>query len=135
MLKGNPKSIDAIAMLSIIATEVLKDYQKAEKLLMDGLKSNPDNLILVNNLAYNYLMPIANHPRVSRLWIVRPKKGTYGEIPKARYYLASSRRIIIRFLQMFRDCLRLGRRKEVRAFIVNHVMFGIDDTGWKQACQ
>lgn len=83
-------------------------------------------LNLIDALAYNYLMPIANHPLVSRLWIIRPRKGAYGEIPKAKYCLASSPSIIGRLFQMFRHCLRLGRRKEVRAFVsFNPIPYGL----------
>ena len=51
-----PDLIDSYAMLSIIAIEKLKDYEKAERILKEGIHYNPDNPALLNNLAYNYLM-------------------------------------------------------------------------------
>lgn len=83
-------------------------------------------LNLTDALAYNYLMPIAKHPLISRLWIIRPRKGDYGEIQKANYCLASSPIKIGRFFKMFCHCLRLGHRKEVRAFIsFNPIPYGL----------
>ncbi len=70
-----------------------------------------------DSLAYHYLAPIARHPDVSRLWIVRPQRSLYGDIPKSEYVLAPARFRIWRFVQMIRICLRLGGRKEVRAFV------------------
>jgi glycosyltransferase involved in cell wall biosynthesis len=69
-----------------------------------------------DSLAYNYIMPIALHPEVSKVWIVRPGKSLYGEIPKSEYVLAPARFRILRFIQMLYICLKLGARKEVRAF-------------------
>ena len=70
-----------------------------------------------DSLAHHYLMPIALHPEVSRLWIVRPRKSLYGDIPKSEYVLAPARFRIFRFIQMIMICLKLGARKEVRAFV------------------
>ena len=83
-------------------------------------------LKLIDALVYNYLMLIANHPLVTRLWIIRPQKGTYGEIPQSKYYLAPSSYIIGRIIQIFRHYTRLGRQKEVHAFIsFNPIPYGL----------
>ena len=83
-------------------------------------------LKLIDVLAYDYLMLIANHLLVTRLWIIRPQKGTYGEIPQSKYCLAPSSYIIGRIFQIFRHCTRLGRQKEVHAFIsFNPIPYGL----------
>lgn len=83
-------------------------------------------LSLIDALAYNYLMPIVKHPLVSRLWIIRPQKINYGKIKKAIFCLAPSSSKIGRFFQMFRHCVRLVRRKEIRAFIsFNPIPYGL----------
>jgi glycosyltransferase involved in cell wall biosynthesis len=83
-------------------------------------------LRLGDSIARHHLMPIALNPQVSQLWIVRHAKIDYGEIPKARYILVSSRFKIWRFIRMIWVCLRLGRRKEVRAFVsFNPLPYGL----------
>jgi len=66
---------------------------------------------------YHHLMPLARHPQISRIWIVRHQKIDQGDIPKARYILVPTRCKIWRFLQMMVICLQLARRKQVRAFV------------------
>ena len=70
-----------------------------------------------DSLVHHYLMPIALHPEVSRLWIVRPRKSLYGDIPKSEYVLAPARFRIFRFIRMIMICFKLGARKEVGAFV------------------
>ena len=75
---------------------------------------------------YHHITPIARHPLVSRVWIVRPRKSQYGEIPKSEYVLTPSRFKPWRFVQMARACLRLGHRNEVRAFVsFNPIPYGL----------
>jgi len=75
---------------------------------------------------YHHLMPLALHPQISRIWIVRPKKIDRGDIPNARYILVPTRWKIWRFLQMLRICMQLARRKSVRAFIsFNPIPYGL----------
>ena len=75
---------------------------------------------------YNHLMPIAESPIVEHLWIVRPKKNEYGEIPKASYYLAPSKNKLVRFIKMLKNCILLGKRNKVKAFIsFNPVPYGL----------
>lgn len=75
---------------------------------------------------YNHLKPIAIHPSVSRLWIVRPKQSSFGEIPKTVYALTPSRLKILRWIKMGILCFRLGYRREVKAFVsFNPVPYGL----------
>lgn len=75
---------------------------------------------------YNHLTPIARHPLVSRLWIIRPQKSLFGEIPKAEYLLTPSVFKPIRWFKMLKACLKLGARKEVRAFVsFNPIPYGL----------
>lgn len=64
-----------------------------------------------------HLTPIAMHPRVSRVWIVRSRESAYAPIPKSEYRLAPSPLKPVRWLQMWRHCRQLARRPEVRAFV------------------
>ena len=83
-------------------------------------------LSLIDALAYNYLMPIAENPMVEHLWIVRPKKNEYGEIPKTSYYLAPSKNRLVRFIKMLKNCILLGNRNKVKAFIsFNPIPYGL----------
>ncbi|OVE73730.1 hypothetical protein BVX94_03110 [bacterium B17] len=66
---------------------------------------------------YNHLMPIANHPMVSKLWIVRTRKSETGEIPNSEYVLIPDVWKPLRLLNMLKQCRRLARRREVGAFV------------------
>ncbi|MEI6124990.1 MAG: glycosyltransferase family 4 protein [Pseudomonadota bacterium] len=81
-------------------------------------------------LVYNYLMPLARHPLVSRLWIIRSHPCGYGDIPKSTYLLTSAEFKPVRWLQMLFQCLRLARRPEVRAFVsFNPLPYGLISSG------
>ncbi len=67
--------------------------------------------------AYNHLAPIGEHSSVSRLWIVRPNIIERGQILNAEYLLVSDKLTLWRLVQMLWASLRIGRRKEVKAFI------------------
>lgn len=83
-------------------------------------------MMLGDAQVYNHLMPIANDPLVSRIWIVRTQQSSFGEIPKAEYVLACSRFKVLRWIKMAWACLRLGGRKEVRAFVsFNPIPYGL----------
>jgi glycosyltransferase involved in cell wall biosynthesis len=74
----------------------------------------------------HHIMPLAMHPRISRLWIIRPKKIDLGTIPKTEYIVVSTRFKWLRFLLMIWHCLKLGRRKEVTAFVsFNPIPYGL----------
>jgi glycosyltransferase involved in cell wall biosynthesis len=76
--------------------------------------------------AYYYLYPIGRHPKLKRMWIIRPTKTLKGEIPHGEFVLVPSRFRIWRFMQMFWFCLRIGRREDVRACIsFNPVPYGM----------
>lgn len=74
-------------------------------------------LALKDSQACHHLRPVAGHPAVSRLWIVRSRVSRHGAIPSGEYVLTPARFKPWRWVQMFRECLRLGRRPEVRAFV------------------
>jgi len=65
---------------------------------------------------YHHLLPLARHPLVSRLWIVRSHQSAYGTIPKAEYVLTPMPKPW-RWLQMLRRCHALAARHNVAAFL------------------
>ncbi len=65
---------------------------------------------------YHHLLPLARHPLVSRLWIVRSHQSAYGTIPKAEYVLTPMPKPW-RWLQMLRRCRALAARPNVTAFL------------------
>lgn len=66
---------------------------------------------------HNHLVPIARHPKVKRLWIVRPRRFEHADIENARYSLVRSYPVPLRLCHMFSRCCMLARRPEVKAFI------------------
>jgi len=75
---------------------------------------------------YNHLMPIVRNPLISKIWIIRHRKSDTGQIPKAEYILVSDKYKPLRWLQMRKHCMRLARRKEVKAFIsFNPIPYGL----------
>ncbi|MBN1845776.1 MAG: glycosyltransferase family 4 protein [Sedimentisphaerales bacterium] len=72
------------------------------------------------------LIPLARHPQVERIWIVRPKRLEQTALPKVRYVLVPTRWKPWRFLRMLWHCLRLGRRRQVRGFVsFNPIPYGL----------
>lgn len=65
---------------------------------------------------YNHVSPLALHPDVTRVWIVRSHRSEYGDVPKTEYVLTRSRWLPLKLLQLLWIMIRLGRRPEVRAF-------------------
>jgi tetratricopeptide (TPR) repeat protein len=51
-----PAVVDSYATLAVIEMEVNKDPARAYDILTKGLVHHPDELVLLNNLAYSYLM-------------------------------------------------------------------------------
>lgn len=69
-----------------------------------------------DSLVYNYVTPLALHPDVDKVWIVRTHRSAYGEIPKAEYVLARRRWMPLRLLNLFWLLWKLGGRPQVRAY-------------------
>lgn len=83
-------------------------------------------LELSDALVCHYLTPIARHFSVSRLWIVRSHPSGYAEIPKSEYLLTPAPVRPWRWLRMWRQCLLLARRPNVRAFVsFNPIPYGL----------
>ncbi|MCP3958614.1 MAG: glycosyltransferase [bacterium] len=83
-------------------------------------------LELSDALVCHYLTPIARHPSVSRVWIVRSRVSRYAEIPKSEYVLTPQSPKPRRWLRMRKECLRLGERPEVAAFVsFNPIPYGL----------
>lgn len=76
-------------------------------------------------LVYNYLMPVALHPDLSKLWIVR--YGATHKTPRnGEFVIAASRFLPIRWIKYLWHCVRLGRRPEVLAFVnFNPLPYGL----------
>lgn len=64
-LKKNNKFAPAYALLSFMYSEILQNYKKAVEVNEGAIKHLPGNRVILNNLAYNYLMngnlPQAKH--------------------------------------------------------------------------
>ena len=83
-------------------------------------------LRLPDSLAYLHLAPIARHPDVSKIWIVRHAKIEYGDIPKAEYVIVDSKWRLVRFARMLAACAGLARRDNVRLFVsFNPLPYGL----------
>jgi len=83
-------------------------------------------LRLNDSLARHLLMPIARHPNVSRLWVIRHAKIRDFEMPNIEYVLAPARFKIWRFIQMIRICLTLSKREQVKGFVsFNPIPYGL----------
>ena len=83
-------------------------------------------LELGDTQVYNHLVPIAQHPRVSRVWIVRSHGCGYGDIPKSEYVLIPGRFKPWRWLRMYRACRRLCKRPQVTAVVsFNPIPYGL----------
>lgn len=55
-LQTNKKFASAYSLLSFIFSEYLYEYKKAIELNREGMDYLPDNISIINNLVYNYLM-------------------------------------------------------------------------------
>lgn len=64
----------------------------------------------------HHLAPLAMHPLVTKLWIVRSHLSATGEIPKAEYVLTPESTRPTRWMRMSRECARLAQRPALRAF-------------------
>ncbi|MBN1558262.1 MAG: glycosyltransferase [Lentisphaerae bacterium] len=73
-------------------------------------------LELEDSQVCHHLTPLARHPRVSRLWIVRSRRSRFAHIPKAEYRIVP-RFKPLRWLHMSRLCDSLLRRPDVRAAV------------------
>jgi glycosyltransferase involved in cell wall biosynthesis len=71
-------------------------------------------------------MPIALHPRVTKLWIVRPRKSEYGEIPKAEYVLTPAKSKLMQWKKIYKACRQVVSKKEVKAVVsFNPIPYGM----------
>ena len=71
---------------------------------------------LTDSQALHYPAPIARHPSVSQVWLLRSRRSPFGEAAGTEYIL-TSRFLPLRLVQMYRHCVRLAQRAEVRAFV------------------
>lgn len=74
-------------------------------------------LALKDSVARHHIKPLARHPLISRIWIVRHRGLDDGDIPNASYVYVSTKFKLLRFVQMAYFCFQLGRRVQVRAFV------------------
>lgn len=75
---------------------------------------------------YNHLMPLAKHPLVSKIWIIRSRKPAFGVIPKSECITTDNNFRPLRWLQMLRECRRLAKRPQVKAFLsFNPIPYGL----------
>ena len=56
VMEIKPDLIDSYTGLSVIEMEINNDFEKAHEILMRGISFNKENVLLLNNLAYNYLL-------------------------------------------------------------------------------
>ncbi len=84
---------------------------------------------LKDPVARHHLMSLARHESVSRVWVIRHGEIGPCDIPKVEYILIPTKFKLFRFLKMISACIRIGRRKEVRAFVsFNPIPYGL--FGW-----
>lgn len=75
---------------------------------------------------YNHLMPIALHPKVTKLWIVRPQKSAFGDIPNAEYILTPAANKPLMWLKMYQACNMLTKKEDVKAMVsFNPLPYGL----------
>lgn len=75
---------------------------------------------------YDHIMPVALHPSVEKIRIIRSSVQTYKPIPKAQYIIIPGKCKPIRFLKMLIACYKLGKSKNVKAFIsFNPLPYGL----------
>jgi Flp pilus assembly protein TadD len=51
-----PKIVDSFAITSVIEIEIKRNWENAHEILTKGLQIHPNNIGLLNNLAYGYLI-------------------------------------------------------------------------------
>jgi glycosyltransferase involved in cell wall biosynthesis len=73
-------------------------------------------LWLTESQAYHYPAPVARHPLVSKMWLVRSHRSPYGDVPGAEYVLTPGA-LPLRLLRMYGHCRRLAAREAVRGFV------------------
>lgn len=66
---------------------------------------------------YDYLEPLARHPRVERVWIVRSCAARYAPVRGASWVLTPAATRPGRWARMRHACEALAARPEVRAFV------------------
>lgn len=87
---------------------------------------------LKDSVARHHLVSLSRHESISRIWVIRHEPIRSGEIPKVEYVIVSSLFKPWRFIMMIWHCLRLGRKKTVKAFIsFNPIPYGL--FGWLSA--
>jgi glycosyltransferase involved in cell wall biosynthesis len=74
-------------------------------------------IAMEDSQVFHHLAPLAMHPMVTRLWIIRTHASATGKIPKVRYVLTPEVRRPARWIRMLRECRRIAARPEVRAFV------------------
>lgn len=65
----------------------------------------------------NYLMPVAMHPRVTRIWCVRRKAYSHEPIPKARFVPVGGDGHLRAFVNKVSAAVRLGRERAIAGFL------------------
>jgi glycosyltransferase involved in cell wall biosynthesis len=84
---------------------------------------------LKDPVARHHLVSLARHESISKVWVVRHDKIGPSDIPKVEYILIPTCFKLFRFLKMISACIRIGRRKEVKAFVsFNPIPYGL--FGW-----
>lgn len=72
---------------------------------------------LEDSQVYDYLEPLARHPAVTRVWIVRDRIARYAPVTNAEWITTSSATRAGRWARMWRACGELAARPEVAAFV------------------
>ncbi len=83
-------------------------------------------LRLHDALASNYLIPIARHPAVKEIHVVRHAPVRNLDDPKIRYHLTGTTPLPLRLFAMYRQCRRLIAQGEVDAIVsFNPIPYGL----------
>lgn len=72
---------------------------------------------LEDSQVYDYLEPLARHPLVERVWIVRDRPARYAPVTNAEWITTGSGTRAGRWAKMWRACEALAARPEVGAFV------------------
>ncbi len=75
---------------------------------------------------YDHLLPIAKHPLISKIWVIRVEEQKHKEIPGVEYVVIPHKFKIIRLIDMLLTSISLGKRPEIKAFIsFNPIPYGL----------